>query len=257
MPPSSGTLRVKKMSGLFSDPNSATPLEIPRCSSGSSKVAPAPALVCPSPASKVVPVHALSPAEPASTRDRVPLPRKRGRRMFDTGRNLDMRFLFPDFGFAMTFAAKAKGWAVWVWGWTLMACITGTFACLETTNPLLLGACALSFACLISIEAYETWGLPGMALAVCAFTGMGVGMTVFTKQIGMMEVWAKSYMQADVRIGLKDLEQQQRKLDKEAADAGLHMKEEEMVCVLAIEMGASHYRLESTLLPEFIGSSAA
>ena len=81
----------------------------------------------------------------------------------------------------------------------------------------LLGTCVLAGASIVSIRAYEGWGTAGMVVMGCAFAGMGAGVVVFAKQIGMMEVWAKSYKEADVKIGLKDLERQQAKVDEETA----------------------------------------
>ena len=129
----------------------------------------------------------------------------------------------------MTAVVKTKSWALWAGRWALMGCITGTFACLETTNMILLGACALAGASLISIEAYESFGPAGMAISWSTFAGMGVSAVVFVKQIGMMEVWAKSYKEADVTIGLKDLERRQLELDEDMGDDELKKMEEKMV----------------------------
>ena len=51
----------------------------------------------------------------------------------------------------------------------------------------------------------------------------------FSKQIGRMEVWAKSYKESDVKSGLKDLEEQQLKLNKKMAELNSNLAQSEVL----------------------------
>ena len=130
----------------------------------------------------------------------------------------------------MTTAIKAKNWGVYVWQGILILCVTGTFAVLETTNPILLGACVLVGISIVAIEAYEVYSTVGMVLALVFFAAAALEIYILSKKIDMMEVWSDMFEQADVDIGLEKLKKQQLEIDEATGSDQREKKDRETVC---------------------------
>jgi len=150
-----------------------------------------------------------------------------------------------DFGTLVTAAIKAKNWGNYVWQGILVLCVTGTFAVLETSNPLLLTVCMFVGVSLVSVEAYQACGVIGMVLALVFFVTVGWGTHVLSKKIDMMEVWSEMFEQADVEIGLEELKNQQLALD-EAMEPEQSQKKERETNLLGPPQMNVHYEVDVT-----------